>query len=142
MDMLAMRSGRKRQGATAVEFAIIAPIFFMLMLGIVEFGRAFMTADLLTEAARRACRVATIEGSTSAQIGQAATDFLTSVGISGESVGISINDAPLNTVEAQYMPAYTEMTVVVTIPASSATWVPTGGFVTGTLSGQYTLRRE
>ena len=40
--------------------------------------------------------------------------------------GISVNDAPVDTVEAQTMPAYTEMTVSVSVPVASCTWVPAG----------------
>jgi hypothetical protein len=57
-------------------------------------------------------------------------------------VGVSVNDAPVDTVEAQSMPAYTEITVVVSIPVSSFTWLPNGGFLSGNLTGQFTMRRE
>jgi Flp pilus assembly protein TadG len=135
-------NNRLRRGATAVEFALVAPLFFVLVLGIIEFGRAFMVIELLNEAARQGCRQAIIEGTSSAQIKQTATNFLTSVGINGEVAGVSVNDAPVDTVEAQNMPAYTEMTVMVTVPVNSVTWVPNGIFPTGTLKGQYTMRRE
>jgi len=132
----------RRSGAAAVEFAVVAPVFFAMVLGIFEFARACMVMDLLTEAARRACRQGVIEGTSSAKIKQAATDLLTSSGINGEGVGVSVNDAPVDTVEAQSMPAYTEITVVVSIPVSSFTWLPNGGFLSGSLTGQFTMRRE
>jgi Flp pilus assembly protein TadG len=129
-------------GASSVEFAIVAPLFFMFVLGLIEVGRACMVMEQLTEAARRACRVAVIDGTSSATIRQTALSYLSSVGIQGETAGISINDAPLNTVEAMDMPAYTEMTVVISIPVGSCTWLPGGQFLSGSLSGQYTMRRE
>jgi Flp pilus assembly protein TadG len=131
-----------RRGATAVEFAVVAPVFFLLLLGIVEFGRALMGMELLTEAARIASRQAIIEGTSSAQIRQAATDYLTGVGINGETADVIINDAAANSIEAATVPAYSEMTVVVSVPASSISWLAYGGFLNGTLSGQFTLRRE
>ena len=35
-----------------------------------------------------------------------------------------------------------EVTVIVTVPVGSITWLPGGKFLTGTLAGRYTLRRE
>jgi hypothetical protein len=107
----------------------------------VEIGRACMVNEILTEAARQGCRVGVLEGTSSATIRQAATSYLTGVGINGETAGVIINDAAANSVEAANMPAYTEITVVVTVPASTVTWVPSW-FVNGTISAQYTMRRE
>jgi Flp pilus assembly protein TadG len=36
------RNGRNRQGAAVVEFALVAPLFFLLVFGIIEFGRLIM----------------------------------------------------------------------------------------------------
>ncbi len=132
---------RRAVGQAVVEFAIAAPVFFLVVFGMVEFGRACMVNELLTEAARQGCRVGVLEGTSSATIQNAATSYLTNVGISGESASVIINDASANSVEAATMPAYTEITVVVTVPASSVTWIPSL-FVTGNISGQYTMRRE
>jgi hypothetical protein len=101
-----------------------------------------MVMEQLTEAARRGCRQGVVEGTSSASIKQAATDYLTAVGINGETAGVSINDSPVDSVEASTMPAYTEITVVVSIPVGSCTWLPVNHFLTGNLSGQYTMRRE
>ena len=132
---------RTRHGATTVEFALVAPIFFLMVLGIVEIGRACMVTELLNEAARRACRQGIIEGTSSGNIQSAATNYLTSVGINGETANVFVNDSPAGTTNVAGMPAYTEITVVVTVPISNVTWTPLW-FVTGNLSGQYTMRRE
>jgi len=140
--MNANRSNPKvRRGASTVEFAFVAPIFFMMVLGIVEVGRACMVTELLTEAARRACRQGVLEGTSSTTIQSTATDFLTGVGISGEDAAVYVNDVPAGSTNVQSMPAYTEITVVVTVPINNVTWTPIW-FVPGTLSGQYTMRRE
>lgn len=140
--MIAVRSPRwLRRGGTLVEFALVASVFFLMVLGIIEIGRAYMVSELLTEAARRACRQGVIEGSSSNTIQAAATDYLASVGINGESANVYVNDAPAGSSDVSSMPAYTEITVVVTVPASNVAWAPVW-FVTGNLSGQYTMRRE
>jgi Flp pilus assembly protein TadG len=131
-----------RKGATTVEFAIVAPVFLLLIFGIFEFGRVFMVTQLLTEAARKSARVAIVEGTTSDQIKAAATNSLSIVGIKSESIGISVNDAPLDTVDPRNFPAFTEITVVVSVPASKVSWLPATVFVTGTLSGQFSMRRQ
>lgn len=132
---------RQRTGASLVEFAFVAPILFVMLLGIIEIGRACMVTELLTEAARQACRKSVIEGTSRAAVQQAATDYLTSVGISGESADVYVNDQPIASTDLSTMPAYTEITVVVTVPVGSVTWTPLW-FVNGSLSGQYTMRRE
>jgi len=52
--------GRSNAGSTAVEFAFAAPILFLLMFGIVEFGRAWWTKSSLQLAIERAARYAVV----------------------------------------------------------------------------------
>jgi Flp pilus assembly protein TadG len=57
-----MRSTKTRthreRGASLVEFAIVLPIFLVLIGGMVDFGRAFFTEVMLTNAAREGARSA------------------------------------------------------------------------------------
>jgi Flp pilus assembly protein TadG len=48
------------RGAVAVEFAILAPVLVMLLLGIMEFGRAYNAQASLSAAAREGVRVMAI----------------------------------------------------------------------------------
>ena len=137
------RSGRQQFGAVAVEFALISPVMFLLVMGIFELARVYMVSELITEAARKGCRAAVIEGTSAAQIKSAATNCLSVVGITAETVNISVNDSPLDSVDPQSMPMNSEITVVVKVPVSSITWVPFPAYTAGrTLSGQFTLRRQ
>lgn len=54
-----MCEGREH-GAVAVEFALLAPVLIMLLLGIMEFGRAYNTQISLSSAAREGVRVMAI----------------------------------------------------------------------------------
>ncbi|WP_104136655.1 TadE/TadG family type IV pilus assembly protein [Arthrobacter sp. ZGTC131] len=45
------------RGAVAVEFALLAPVLIMILLGIMEFGRAYNVQTTLTNAAREGVRV-------------------------------------------------------------------------------------
>lgn len=56
--MMKNRTGER--GATMAEFAIIAVVFFMIIFGIIEFGRLFYTHNALTDAARRGARYAVL----------------------------------------------------------------------------------
>ncbi len=51
---------KTQRGAAMVEFALIALLFFMILFGIIEFGRAFFTYNTLVEATRRGARVAAV----------------------------------------------------------------------------------
>ncbi|NHW45480.1 pilus assembly protein [Paenarthrobacter sp. MSM-2-10-13] len=58
-------TSKNQSGAVAVEFALVLPIFLVLVLGIFEFGRAFNIQISLSEAAREAARYAAIHQSDS-----------------------------------------------------------------------------
>lgn len=56
---------RARDGATAVEFALVVPMFLMLVFGAIEFGRLLWTKEALQETAIAGARcVAIAQGST------------------------------------------------------------------------------
>jgi len=52
---------RQEKGQSLVEFALLLPIFLLILVGIAEFGRAWMTKNILTGAAREAARAAAAE---------------------------------------------------------------------------------
>jgi hypothetical protein len=59
MHSAARRSSRRRErGQSLVEFALMAPIFFIMVYGIVDLSRAFQSYVTLQEAARSAARYA------------------------------------------------------------------------------------
>lgn len=49
-------SKASERGAVAVEFALLIPILIMILLGIMEFGRAYNVQMSLTNAAREGAR--------------------------------------------------------------------------------------
>ena len=51
---------RNEKGASAVEFALVLPIFLMLVLGIFQFGIAFNNWIAITHAAREGARLAAV----------------------------------------------------------------------------------
>ena len=55
-----MMSKESERGAAAVEFAIVVPVLVMLLLGIMEFSRAYNAQASLSAAAREGVRVMAI----------------------------------------------------------------------------------
>jgi Flp pilus assembly protein TadG len=119
----------KRRGANAVEFALVGSLMFVFVLGLVEIGRALMVQHLLVNAARQGCRLGILPGKSNADITTTATNALTTQGVSGSTDAINAKTGD-------------EITVIVSVPASRITWLPFTRYVTGNLTGQYTLRRE
>ena len=61
--MLSSRTNMKRdeQGNTIIEFAIVATVFFMMLVGIAAAGHLFYTHNALVEATRRGARYAVLQ---------------------------------------------------------------------------------
>jgi len=58
------RSHQERRGATAVEMSIALPVFLMLVFGIFDYGRLFMTRHMMDSAVREATRYAVVKTDT------------------------------------------------------------------------------
>ncbi len=58
------RRDRDERGAAAVEFALVMPILFLLVFGIVDFGVAIGRYAAVSNAAREGVRTASIGGKT------------------------------------------------------------------------------
>jgi len=54
---------RDIRGTSALEFALIAPIFFLAMFGTIDFGRAMWVYNTIENAATEGARYAAIRGS-------------------------------------------------------------------------------
>ncbi len=137
-----------RRGAAVVEMALILPIFFMVVLGIVEFGRAMMVAQIVTNAAREGAREAILSGSTNQAISDQVATYLNDtcqVAASDVTVTITIvphasNPDPLNNLANALEGDL--VTVNVSVPFDSVSYL-TGSYLTGkNLVGQATMRHE
>jgi Flp pilus assembly protein TadG len=51
---------RNQRGQAVIEFALVLPLLLLLVFGVTEFGRAWMTKNVITSAAREGCRVAVV----------------------------------------------------------------------------------
>ena len=73
-----MRRLRNQKGAALLETAITLPLMLLVWSRIFEFGRAYQTWQVLTNAAREGARVAVLEGATDAQIRTAVVEYMQS----------------------------------------------------------------
>ena len=78
-----------RRGAAAVEFAIVAPIFFLVMLASFEFSRLNVIRHTADNAAYEAARHAMVPGATASEAVARADSILRTVGARGARVNIN-----------------------------------------------------
>ncbi|MDC0936107.1 TadE/TadG family type IV pilus assembly protein [Pirellulales bacterium] len=78
-----------RRGVAAVEFALTAPILFLLVMGAIEFSRANMLAHTTTIAAVEAARVGIVPGATSDECRAAAAAELAVIGVTDFEVVVT-----------------------------------------------------
>lgn len=55
---------RTSRGQALVEFALVIPVFFMLMFGLIDLGHFVYVSNALNQAAREAARVGSVVGYT------------------------------------------------------------------------------
>ena len=60
MSNVARKLCKDRAGQAMVEFALVVPIFLLLVIGVIEFGRAWNLQQTITDAAREGARRAVV----------------------------------------------------------------------------------
>jgi Flp pilus assembly protein TadG len=125
----------RRLGVAATEFAIVAPVFFLMVVGFIEFGRALMVQQVLINASRVGARMASTTGATSSAVQSAVQSYTAGVAVPGVSVAISPDPAAAT--------AGTVITVTASVPFSSVSWMSTPWFLSGkTLTANSQMRKE
>jgi Flp pilus assembly protein TadG len=72
-----MKRFRNQRGAALIETAITIPLVMLVSVAIFEFGRAYQTWQVLTNAAREGARIAVLEGYTDDQVTSTVQNYLT-----------------------------------------------------------------
>src|SRR5919109_3780615 len=67
---------KNQRGAALIETAVTIPIILLISVAIFEFGRAYQTWQVLTNAAREGARVAVINGTTDSQVTDAVRNYM------------------------------------------------------------------
>ena len=107
-------SRRERRGAAAVEFAIVAPVFFLLTIAAFEFGRLNVMRHTADNAAYEAARHAMVPGATADEAVAKATQLLNIVGTRGARV--TVNPPVLG-------PNVDEVNVTIEVPMGQNGWI-------------------
>lgn len=121
------------RGQSLVEFALVIPILLLLMVGIMEFSRAWMTQNILTSAAREGARVGAVSGQAAGEA--AAVNVLHSA---------NINAAGVNVATSPPGPPYGDVTATVRydFPVSVPGFLPGWSAATIRLASSTTMRQE
>ena len=119
------------EGQSLVEFALVVPLLLLLVIGIAEFGRAWMTRNIMTGAAREAVRMYAVKDDTAAARARA-DQILSSAGLDSARATITDNvfgESVSYTIEYRF-----PVVVVGFIPGLANTEIP--------LTSTTTMRKE
>ncbi len=129
---------KTRKGAAVVEFALILPVFGILMLGMLEVGRAVQVQQTITNAAREGARLAVVKDTTSTEVTAAVKSYLTNAGLSANAVSattVTIVTTPGTDTDPG------RATVTVSVPQASVAWIK-NSYITAPHEASASMRRE
>ncbi len=127
------RGTAPKRGATAVEFAIVAPVVFLMFFASLEFCRVAMIRHTADNAVYEGARRAMVPGGTATDASDQAALILSSFGVN--HVNISVTPATITR-------STPEVTVRVRIPLDSNSFVPNQFFAGQTIERELTMQRE
>ena len=116
------RFKKRKRGSVSVEFALVAPIFFLFVFAGVEFARVHILQNAVENACFEGARRGIIPGATSDFTKTVAEDFLTSSGIADFTV-----EANPPTID----PMTTSISVTASVPINAENGFGISGFFNG-----------
>jgi len=114
---------QKRRGATAVEFAMVAPIFFLVLLGSIEFASVHITQCAMENAAFEGARRGIVPGA-NAETCRASAEALMS--------GAGVNEFTVTVTPDVITPATNAVKVSVSVPMTVENKFGLSGFLNDT----------
>jgi len=119
-----------------VEFAVVAPVFILLVFGMIEYGRMLMVQQVLTNASREGARRAVLDGTLTSDVEAVINEYLASGSVSGASISVT-PDPPSSAGFGE------PVTVAISVPFDQVSWLPSPMFLGGKqLSSTTVMRRE
>lgn len=119
------------RGQALLETAMTFPLLLVVSVGIFEFGRAFQTWQILTNAAREGARMAVLPGTTTTNVQDRVTQYLTSgqvanpssatIAITAGTVPMGTGTVPSSVVTVTYPYTFTVLQPIVRLLVSTST---------------------
>ena len=100
-----------RLGVSAVEAALLIPLVMMLLMGMLEYGWAYLKNQQINSAARHGARVGAVEGATSFEVAAAVSQLMTEAGM--DASGYVLTTSPADVAGAA---PGSVITVSITVP--------------------------
>jgi Flp pilus assembly protein TadG len=130
---MATKRTSRRPGASAVEFALTAPLVFLLFFGSFEFSRMNMIRHTADIAAYEGAREGIVAGATSDDVRDRVTDLLSTVGV---------REAVITVTPAIIERSAREVRVDVDVPIAPNSWITPRFFGDLHVQATSTLARE
>jgi len=130
------RKSASRLGASAIEFALIAPLMITFTFGLVELGRLMLVKQTATHATREGARIAVRPHADSDEVIERVNE---------ELALLAIQNATIETVPAVIEDAEpgSQVTVRVRVDISSVSWIPGFfNFAATEIVAESSMRRE
>jgi len=82
------RTRISNSGSALIEVAMVLPILLVLVMGVMDFGRAFHAKGILDQAAREGCRLAVVTAPDAGLVASRVASILSSGGLAPGSVTV------------------------------------------------------
>lgn len=146
------KKNHDRQGAAVIEFAVCAPLLFLLLLGMFEVGRYINVGEMCTNASRYGAREASLSGTTVANVQTRTKQYLQNSGVSSSAATVTVenetvpgNGTFVNTTNLSQVQVGAAIRIRVSVNFAQVTWLPNGFFkdiLPSSISGITVMRKE
>jgi len=141
-------NSKRRRGVALLEFALVAPLFFVLLLGMLQFGVYLNATNTLWNLSREGARLASVQKSDSATVdanNQAIIDHITQgapTGVMPPTVDPKKMTVTITPSDAATRTSGTTVEITLTYDMSDKIFVPIGGLLNKTYTTTTSMRVE
>ncbi len=126
---------RKRRGAATIEFAVCLPVIFLVVMGSIESASMLFLRQAMVQSAYESAKVAVKTDSDN----QAAIEAAEAVGRGRKIDNLTVE---FNPADVRNVPAGEKITVTVSAPGDSNSFIPFGPFRNRTVSALAVMVKE